>query len=367
MDLYKIIIFGTGRTSKLVTESLNDNVEILAYADNNNDKWGKKYFNKNIIAPKCINNIDYDFLAVGSQFNEDIYIQLLAMGIPKNKILQFFKFVDLSWNMFKYQMDNFINLKEKVEMLATGISYTNMGLRAEVLNKKCFKFSIGSQDIYYDYNIVKYIIKNYKEKVKDLKYAIIGLSYYSFEYDMSLSSMKNKVILYYEVLKKKHHFIEVENLYNEYETNKNIADKIFYKEEDGSYIIKWDIPVFESTQNKELTGKVQAEIDCNKNYPKTVEENKEIFRKYLKLLKEHNIKPILVVFPASRYYVKHFSERIEKEFKSIIANFREDFNFQYIDYFKSDLFSDEDFSDTSHLNPKGAEKFTNILNEKIMW
>ncbi len=41
MDLYKIIIFGTGRTSKLVTESLNDNVEILAYADNNNDKWGK--------------------------------------------------------------------------------------------------------------------------------------------------------------------------------------------------------------------------------------------------------------------------------------------------------------------------------------
>lgn len=116
-------------------------------------------------------------------------------------------------------------------------------------------------------------------------------------------------------------------MYNEYETNKNIADKIFYKEEDGSYIIKWDIPVFENTQNKELTGKVQAEIDCNKNYPKTVEENKEIFRKYLKLLKEHNIKPILVVFPASRYYVRHFSKRIEKEFKSIIANFREDLIF----------------------------------------
>ncbi len=86
------------------------------------------------------------------------------MGIPKNKILQFFKFVDLSWNVFKYQMDNFINLKEKVEMLATGISYTNMGLRAEALNKKCFKFSIGSQDIYYDYNIVNYIIKIIKKK-----------------------------------------------------------------------------------------------------------------------------------------------------------------------------------------------------------
>ncbi|AVQ44398.1 TPA: chemotaxis protein [Clostridium sporogenes] len=365
--MYKIIIFGTGRTSKLVTESLNDNVEILAYTDNNNDKLGKKYFNKNIISPQCINNIDYDFLVIGSQFNEEIYIQLLSMGIPKNKILQFFKFVDLSWNMFKYQMDNFVNSKEKIEMLATGISYTNMGLREDILNRKCFKFSIGSQDIYYDYNIVNYIIENYKQKAKDLKYVIIGLSYYSFQYDMSLSTMKNKVILYYEVLKKKHHFIEVEDLYNEYETNKNIADKIFYKNKDDSYIIKWDIPVFGDIQHKELIGKVQAEIDCKKNYPKTVEENKEIFRKYLKLLKENNIKPILVVFPASKYYVKYFSEEIEKEFKSIITNFMEDFDFQYIDYFKSNLFNDEDFSDTSHLNPKGAEKFTNMLNEKIMW
>ncbi|MCS4478496.1 hypothetical protein JTS98_12415 [Clostridium botulinum] len=51
-------------------------------------------------------------------------------------------------------------------MLATGISYTNLGLKEELLNKKCFKFSIGSQDLYYDYTIVKNIIENYKEKNK---------------------------------------------------------------------------------------------------------------------------------------------------------------------------------------------------------
>lgn len=365
--MYKIIIFGTGRTANLVTQSLKENVEVLAYTDNNHNKWGGEYFDKNIIAPQYINNIDYDFLVIGSQFNEDIYTQLLNMGISKNKILQFFKFVDLSWNMFKYQMDSFVKCQEKIEMLATGISYTSMGLREDLLNKKCFKFSIGSQDIYYDYNIVKYIIENNQEKAKDLKYIIIGLSYYSFQYDMSLSAMKNKVILYYEVLKREHHFREVENVYSEYEINKNIADKIFYKKENGSYIIKWDIPVFENIQHKELIGKVQAEMDCKKNYPKTVEENKEIFRKYLKLLKESNIKPILVVFPASKYYVRHFSERMEKEFNSIVAKFREDFDFQYIDYFRSDLFINEDFSDISHLNPKGAEKFTNILNKKITW
>lgn len=98
-------------------------------------------------------------------------------------------------------------------MLATGISYTNLGLKEELLNKKCFKFSIGSQDLYYDYTIVKNIIENYKEKKQNLKYTIIGLTYYSFQYDMSLSAMKNKVILYYEILKDVHNFKDAKNIF----------------------------------------------------------------------------------------------------------------------------------------------------------
>ncbi|MCS4524554.1 hypothetical protein JTT07_13205 [Clostridium botulinum] len=37
--MYDIIIFGTGSTSNFVTGLLNDNVEILAYVDNDSNKW----------------------------------------------------------------------------------------------------------------------------------------------------------------------------------------------------------------------------------------------------------------------------------------------------------------------------------------
>lgn len=252
-------------------------------------------------------------------------------------------------------------------MLATGISYTNSGLKADILNRKCFKFSIPSQDIYYDYNIVKYIIENYIDKLEELKYIIIGLSYYSFQYDLSVSAMKNKVILYYNILKDAHHFKEAKNIYMEYEVNENIASKILKKDKNGFYNFNWNSQLLKDTKDKAYIGKTQAELDCNKNYPETVKENTQIFKDYLKLLKEHNIKPIVVVFPASKYYTKYFSKRIEEEFQSIINEVSKEYDFQYIDYFRSDLFDDEDFQDVSHLNPKGAEKFTKILNEVIDW
>lgn len=88
---------------------------------------------------------------------------------------------------------------------------------------------------------------------------------------------------------------------------------------------------------------------------------------YLKMLIDSNIKPIVVVFPASKYYAKYFSQRIENEFHSIIKDLQDKYEFQYIDYFRSDEFEDEDFLDVSHLNHKGATKFTQILNDTIKW
>lgn len=74
-----------------------------------------------------------------------------------------------------------------------------------------------------------------------------------------------------------------------------------------------------------------------------------------------------MIFPASKYYTKYFSERIENEFRSIINEIGKLYDFQYIDYFRSELFTDDDFVDVSHLNGDGAEKFTKILNNLIKW
>ncbi|WP_242982171.1 chemotaxis protein [Clostridium sp. LS] len=368
-NLYTILMFGTGNLSSIIENLLNDKVNILAYVDNDHNKWNSKKNDKYIISPDKIANYDYDYIIIASQFNEEIYTQLLLMNIDKRKIFQYSKFMDNYWNyckeyinVFKSHLDGFF------EVLVTGISYALFGFSEKKCIKRTLKFAFSSQDLFYDYNIIKYLIKNYKYEMSNVKAVIIGLSYYSFQYDMSLSAMKSKTVMYYEVLKDSHHFKEIQRVYEEYDINKSIGDKLLRKNKDGKYDIQdmedEKINVFE---NMELIGKQQAKRDCNKNYPNTVKENVEIFEAYLNLLMDNDIKPIVVVFPATKYYTSHFSERIEQEFKNIIEKVQKKYDFQYIDYFRSSLFKDDDFKDVSHLNKTGAIKFTQILNKIINW
>lgn len=109
-----VLIFGTGSTSRVVCTGLQQDVLISAFVDNDSSKWGKLYYySKKVISPYDINNYHYDYIIIASQFNEEIYNQLLDMGIDKKKIFQFFKFVDLYCNTFNRQMDTYIKCEKK--------------------------------------------------------------------------------------------------------------------------------------------------------------------------------------------------------------------------------------------------------------
>jgi len=369
MILYRVLMFGTGNYSNIVENILRDNVLILAYVDNDTSKWNSKKNGKIIISSELIDQYEFDYIIIGSQFNEEIYMQLSSMNIDKNKIFQYSKFTESYWNYYNAAINLFVSDEDIFyNVLVTGISYAALGFREDICIKEVLNFSFASQDIFYDYHTIKYLSENYKCKISKVKHIIIGLSCYSFQYDMSKSAMKGKAVLYYEVLNNSHHFQDIDRIYEEYDINKKIANKLIRKNENGNYDFSLiTAPDFKNLEDKNAIGKKQAEMDCNKNYPETVKENTEIFKDYLKLLKDNNIKPIVVVFPASRYYTMHFSRRIEDEFNKIITEMKKEYDFQFVDYFRSDLFYDDDFHDVSHLNRKGAEKFTKILNEIIEW
>lgn len=363
--MYNIVIFGSGSTAERLTSNLNSNINVLCYLDNDNTKWGNIFNNKLILNPIEIKELKYDYIVIGSQFNNEIYSQLINMGICKNKIFEYLVFLNSFYNHFENQIEMFEKKQLEYETLITGISYFVTGIRGEYLKKVGINFSYDGQDLYYDYNIAKYLLKNYNTK---FKYSIIGLNYFSFQYDLSLSAGKDNVNLYYPRLKKSHNLNILNNDHDDRALiNKNIADKILKVTEDGKYKLNnTTIPLTEQ-ENLNETGKKQAILDCHKNYPKTVEENKVILKKYLNLLKQYNIKPIIVICPTSKYYYKHFSKKISDEFFNIIGQLKKEYDFQYIDYFKSELFDDSLFYDVSHLTDEGGEKFTKILNEVIKW
>lgn len=367
--MYKIIIFGTGATSKVVESGLKEDINIVCYCDNDKSKWGTFHNNREVVNPDLISTIEFDYIIIASQFNEPIYKQLLDLGVREEKILQFFKFVDTICNYIKNNFASFLYSSKDIEVVATGISYMERAISTNVLKKRIFNLAKHSQDLYFDYHIIKYSLENHKNDLMKLKYVFIGLSYYSFEYDMSLSAMNGKVPLYYETIGVSHNLDNIHGLSEARRINEKIANNIFNLASNGYPLINWSITNNYDDMNtiNEDLGKKQAILDGNKNYPETVKENIKIFDDYLTLLEQNNIKPIVIVCPTSKYYSSNFPKRLKDEFYSIVQSAKKEHEFQFIDYFNNDKFKDDDFYDVSHLNQKGAEKFTEILNELIEW
>lgn len=87
-----LIIFGTGRFY-LNRKNLFDNANIVCFTDNDKDKWGTHFENSIIINPKLLKETYFDYISVmvSILYEEQITKQLLDMGIPKEKILNFDK------------------------------------------------------------------------------------------------------------------------------------------------------------------------------------------------------------------------------------------------------------------------------------
>lgn len=84
----KVIIFGAGNFYQERKKTLwgFQDVEIVAFADNNEMLWGRKVDGIPVIPPKAIENYKYDRIVMMSIYTQEIYRQLLDFGIARKKI-----------------------------------------------------------------------------------------------------------------------------------------------------------------------------------------------------------------------------------------------------------------------------------------
>lgn len=250
--------------------------------------------------------------------------------------------------------------KKNINGIITGLSYAEVGIKENLLPNNFTNFALSAQDLYYDFLLLKYLY-NFKEVKSTLKYVLINLGYYSFDYDMTKTISKYRI----------HRYV---NYFNEYHNNHDVIgvaiNRLFYEKRisfsDYSNMNK--IKEITLLKPNDKNGEYEALKNSTMNYNDTRHEYENIFENYLLFLKENNLKPIIVVCPASYYYRKYFDKSSKKDkFYNILQKYKKRYDFQIIDYFDSDLFNETDFWDYSHLNGKGAEKFTNILNNEIKW
>lgn len=104
----------------------------------------------------------------------------------------------------------------------------------------------------------------------------------------------------------------------------------------------------------------------NKSYPETVKENVKILDDYLTLCEKNKVRPIMFLPPLSDVYKKHFNRKILDEFYYLIREAQKKHpSAAFLDGWKLQGFSDDDFMDIGHMNLQGAAKFSTMLNNAI--
>ncbi|QJD85198.1 nucleoside-diphosphate sugar epimerase/dehydratase [Cohnella herbarum] len=354
----KVIIYGIGSGCNRVLHHLKEDVIIVAYTDSY--QAGQLYKGMKVLPPLHAVQLDYDYILVASSAFSEISKQLVTLGVEEFKILPAVDFV----------MHN--NIPEELyKTTITGLSYAK-GILSHQLAQPAANLAAPSQDLFMDYCWLESYLDRCKEYNFKPKTAVIGLAYYSFDYDLFKSNFINQpsrslVGLYSRLNlirdKIKEHSLDrfiladqhCETFMREIHELKSLFQ---LKEVD-------DTSCFRVGQNLEIAREELGRRHSNRSYKETVEENIEILSKYLSLLSENEIKPIVIISPQLKEYRIGFGDKKADEFKNIVWGIQQQFDFQMIDLYDSSDFNYNYFADYDHLNTNGYLKLTNILNEVI--
>ncbi len=123
----KVIMFGIGTTGRLLYKQISEQDEIIAFADNDETKWGEVMFGIKIFKPEeCLLNLQYDRVVISAfgGFYEMVR-QCMDLGVPREKIDT--SYFDMSLNSritFLRDMSALLNeYEEGADVAEAGVYY----------------------------------------------------------------------------------------------------------------------------------------------------------------------------------------------------------------------------------------------------
>lgn len=274
-------------------------------------------------------------------------------------------------NSYQTKKDFFQKNINDWQILIMGSSHTYRGINPQFLSEKSFNFANSGQDLYYDTALAR----KYLNKMKNLKLVIFNISYHSLEYRQLDSENEGWRVLfyqkYYQIPKeKKSLFLKKEQYaalyYHELKTIRQIIFKnpevlAENKIENNGYII--GLP--KEVKNPQDAGKVAKVRDQSLMNPNVYKENFENLDKTIKILKQYHKKVLLISIPILPSYFESLDSQKYQKMQDALEKLSKENQVPYVNFLADPRFKNQDFSDADHLNSLGAEKFSQIINQKI--
>lgn len=285
------------------------------------------------------------------------------------------------------------NRTEGTKTILVGCSHAMYGINERKFSEGMINFSIASQDLYYGYKHIRKAIEEGKQKIER---CIINIGYYGLYQDVSLSKSWDYAQLYkvyYPLFEDAHNFHGEGGQSSSYEWQRIKYDKDVYSMElvqkfcqewargffmeEGSYYgsvksRKSNIMLPHMVWN-ELDEKTKEQValrrmqDHNrlKKYVQSREENCMLVQKMADYLYQNDIVPVFVIFPFTNWYNRYIDTEYKKEIYSLLDRLPMPVEFWDLNDYEG-IFDDSDFVDTDHVNDRGAEKISVLLNELLI-
>lgn len=295
------------------------------------------------------------------------------------------------WNNYDYCFLKAMHEKNRrtgCKTIIAGSSHAMNGIVEKEMQEETINFSISSQDLYFDFLNVKRAMEEGKKRIEN---CVINVGYYMFYQDLSLSKTMGHLMtsVYGPLFGDTHNYVmETTKLpgggYGENggmhpaDWKQQLCEEFagaYFKREDSYYgelkareqnnlLLAKGIVWSNLTEEEKDVYAVRRTADHNrlKRHIVSREENGKIVEEMVKYLHGKGIKPVFVIFPFTKYYNKYIDADYKKDIFSLLDSLSLEVEFLDMNDY-SDLFGDDDFLDTDHLNLNGAVKASRLLNE----
>ena len=271
---------------------------------------------------------------------------------------------------YSYKKDRLTAMAADLQVLILGASHSEAGLDPRFFKAKAFNAAMSDQGLKYDY----LILHQFMPQLKHLNYLIISVGYPTFYHTIECTRAFR--IKYYEL------YWGIKNSYRNPTNHLAISDYTF-SEMMGKTIKYYRDHIDDVHCNAVGVNDSYKIKDRSKNWyvakPTLIWHEKEFslqnyntnymwLRKIIQLCDSHQVKVVLVTFPAWKNYTDSLNAAqfdLAKNTCLILSSQHQ--NVKYYNFLNDKRFGEKDFFNVDHLTEIGAKKLTKILNDTLQF
>jgi len=273
-------------------------------------------------------------------------------------------------NNYELKWGGFSKKASKIEVLILGSSHAYYGIDPNHFTFKAFNLANVSQSLDIDAELLTKEVN----ALPKLRYVVLPISYFSLKSRLAQGSEKWRMPYYYTYYNLPIPIISFLKGEPCLLVQSDDFSSLFYtviayylQGENELKITDDSLGFYSYRDSKGRKVDFLADgLEAVKRHSKKISSPDEQYPQLLKIVKitqQHNIKLVILIPPASKYYYSHLPEAEISRIRSKLEELQENYaHIRYFDFLEDSTYSINDFQDSDHLNVIGAEKFSKKIN-----